>query len=431
MYNTGMEERLTIAYLVRPAEGGIKSHLTTLIAGLNIDRFEPVIICPPDSGLFREAEESGYRLFPLDLSGDLNIPKDFKAVLRLKRLIRRIHPHVLHIHSIKAGLVGRLATLMLKRKPKVLLTVHSFVFDERTGNVKRRIVSWIERMLAKRTDGIIAVSNALKHELVDTMGIDPDKIAVIPNGVSFLPPAERNPRPKGRAAEPLIPYAVTKNGNLSLFPDLEPPESLADPMPDEPEEAAWTPVVGTVARLAPQKGIDHLVRAAAAVLLKYPAARFVIVGDGPLRRTLEDLAASMGILKSFEFMGYRSDALSIIPMFDVFVLPSTRETFGLTLVEALSQEVPVVASRVGGITEIVDGVTTGLLTQPGDADDLAEKICMLLEDETLSAQLAREGSRFVRLHFSSERMVMETEQLYCAVTWERPGSGSQGMLFKA
>jgi glycosyltransferase involved in cell wall biosynthesis len=368
VYNTGMEERLTIAYLVRPVEGGIKSHLATLLSGLDTGRFEPVIICPPDCALFREAREAGIRVYPVDLCGELNIVKDLKTIRHLKRLIRRIHPHVLHIHSAKAGLVGRLAVLMLPKKPKVVFTAHSFIFDERTSSIKRKVFSFVEKMLARHTDGIISVSNALKRELVDTMGVDPDKIAVIPNGISFLPPAKRNPRPKGKAVEPQAPYAVTKNGNLSLFPELEPPESLVDPSLDVPDGPVWDPIVGTVARLAPQKGIDHLVRAAAIVLLKYPTARFVIAGDGPLRRTLEDLAASMGIQESFTFLGYRTDALSIISRFDVFVLPSIRETFGITLVEALSQEVPVVASRVDGITEIVDGATTGLLAQPGDAE---------------------------------------------------------------
>lgn len=378
-----MEDRLTIAYLIRPAEGGIKSHLLALLSGLDSARFKPVVICPPTTSLFREVQQAGHEVIPLDLVGELNPVKDTKAVLRLRQILRRLNPDVLHIHSAKAGLVGRLAAALLARRPKVVLTVHSFVFDGRIGPRKRAVVAWVERCLSRVTDWIIAVSRALKEELISEMHLHPERITVIYNGVMFHP--------------------ASRSAGAGLR-------------------------IGTVARLAPQKGVDHLIRAAAIVLKEFPSATFLIIGDGPLRRTLETLADDVGARDNMEFLGFRPDALSIVAGLDVFVLASTREAFGLTLVEALSQQVPVVASRTGGIPEIVDGSTTGLLAEPGDAEDIAQKICRLLEDRRLADRIAREGCRSVRSRFTSDRMVNEIQDLYLGLASDasRPVRGKSG-----
>jgi glycosyltransferase involved in cell wall biosynthesis len=144
----------------------------------------------------------------------------------------------------------------------------------------------------------------------------------------------------------------------------------------------------------------------------------MVIGDGPLRGELESLAESLGI--RVEFLGHRSDAINIVRTLDVFVLASTRESFGLTLIEALSQEVPVVASRTGGVPEIVDGETTGLLAEPGNPEDIAEKVCRLLEDPELAHRLAEEGCKSVRSRFSAEAMLDRTQDLYLEIRSTKP-----------
>ena len=362
-----IQRKRVIAYLVRPAEGGIKSHVLTLMSGLDKSRFEPVLICPPDSSLYEEAEKAGHRVIPLDLVGEIRPAKDMLTAFRLRWILLRLRPDVLHIHSTKAGFVGRLAVIPKLRRPRVILTVHSFVFDERVKWLKRIITALVERFLLMFTDRIVVVSNALKDELVSQMGLDPAKIEVIYNGV--------------------------------VFRDVPKPEHTGI-------------CVGTVARLAPQKGVEHFIHAAALVKKKYRSAKFVIVGVGPFRYWLETMAQQYGVKDSIEFMGFRSDALSIAAGFDVFALTSMRETFGMALVEAMSQGVPVVASNVGGVPEIVDGSSTGLLAEPGNAEDIAEKICRLLEDQKLAGEIARRGCEFVRSTFTDERMIAEVQNLY-------------------
>ncbi|MCX6377300.1 MAG: glycosyltransferase family 4 protein [Armatimonadetes bacterium] len=360
-------DKIKVAYLVRPAEGGIKSHVLTLMNGLDRTRFEPVLICPPDSSLYEEAREAGHRVIPLDLVGEISPAKDMLTAFRLRWILLRLRPDVLHIHSAKAGFVGRLAVIPKLRRPRVILTVHSFVFDERVKRLKRMITGWIERRLLRYTDRIVAVSNALKDELVSQMRLDPAKIQVIYNGV--------------------------------VFRDVPKPEHTGIR-------------VGTVARLAPQKGVEHFIRAAALVKKKYRSAKFIIVGDGPFRYWLETMAQQYGVKDCTEFTGFRSDALSIVAGFDVFALTSMRETFGMALVEAMSLGVPAVASNVGGIPEIVDGSSTGLLAEPGNAEDIAKKICLLLKDKDLAAEIGRAGCESVRSRFGSDRMLDDVQRTY-------------------
>ena len=373
---------LPVAFLVRPAEGGIKSHVLTLIKGLDRSKFEPVLICPPETSLAKEAD---CRVIPLNLVGEIRPWRDFWTAFRLRRILRKVKPSILHIHSTKAGFVGRLAVaMMMRRRPKVILTVHSFVFDERVPRHKRIIVSWIERRLLRYTDRIVAVSNALKEEMVSQMRLRAEKIQVIYNGITFSEPTE-----------PKVHVGVK---------------------------------VGTVARLAPQKGVDHFLRAAAIVRERFPQAKFFVVGDGPNKYWLDAIAQQLRVKDCVEFMGFRKDALQIVAGWDVFVLASTHETFGLALVEAMSQCVPVVASNVGGIPEIVNGETTGLLADVGDAEDFADKICRLLEDKELAERLALAGNEFVRASFTAERMVAEVQNLYQLSTFNAQRSTFKGRM---
>jgi len=361
------DERLRIAYLVRPVEGGIKQHLLTVLAGLDRSRFNPVLICSPGS-LAEEAMKLECQVISLGLSGPVHPIKDLAAALQMRRILRRLRPDILHLHSAKAGLVGRLALLGF-RGPAVLLTVHSFVFDERVGARMRALTSRVERFLLRVTDRILAVSRALKNELVIDMGLPADRITVLYNGIDFaaMPPVQR--------------------------------------------QAGTGYHVGAVARLAPQKGIDDFLRAAAIVRRRFPAARFTIAGDGPLRGELEALAADLEIADAVAFLGFRHDISALLAQFDVFALTSTREAFGITVVEALARETPVVATNVGGVPEIIDE-TTGLLATPHDPDDIAAKICQLLADPQLARRLASAGSSAVRERFGNDRMLAQLQALY-------------------
>lgn len=361
-----MDRKHTIAYLVRPAEGGIKTHLLTLLQGLDRTHFTPIVICPENSPLASAVKEMGVDVIPLEIVDGLHPLKDVQAALALRKILHKLKPEILHIHSAKAGLVGRLA-VRTKRRPKVVLTMHSFVCDERMGEQRKRLYARMERYFAKVTDQIITVSQALKDELVSEIGLPASLITVIYNGLAF------------RKA-PKVPHGGVR--------------------------------IGTIARLAPQKGVENFIRAAALVLMKHPEVSFGIVGDGPLKRSLSDLARSLSIYEEVDLLGARADVSAFLGELDLFVLTSTREAFGITVTEALAQEIPVVATRVGGIPEIIDGKTTGLLAESNNPQDIADKICQMLDDREAAQQMARAGNEFIRTRFTAVQMLEETQAVY-------------------
>jgi glycosyltransferase involved in cell wall biosynthesis len=168
-------------------------------------------------------------------------------------------------------------------------------------------------------------------------------------------------------------------------------------------------VVGNVARLVEQKDQRTLVASAPEILDRFPDARFVVVGDGPLRGDLESRAAGL----PFELTGERADVPDLLAGFDVFAFPSLYEGLCLAVIEAQAAGVPVVATPVGGIRETVVDGETGLLVPPQDPHALATAVCRVLEDEELAARLAAEAGRRTRGRFSVERMVEQTLELYC------------------
>ena len=369
-----MEKSLKIVYLVRPADGGIRTHLLTLLVGLDRIKYDPVVICTPDTPLAEDVAAMGITVIPLSISDGLNPFQDMMAALRLRTILRKVKPAILHIHSAKAGLVGRLA-VMSKRRPKVVVTMHSYVFDERMGPGQRNLYAKIERYFSKFTDRYIAVSQALKDEMVTEMGLDADMISVIYNGVEF------------------------QNVKKTPHPDIR---------------------IGIVSRLAPQKGIEYLIRAAALVLSSRQDVVFQIVGDGPERPTLGSLRDSLGIREAVYFLGARKDVPELLSTFDLYVQTSTSEAFGFSILEALSQEIPVVATRVGGVPEIIDDERTGLLAETRNPRDIADKILLMLSDLSRATEMAQAGSADVRERFTFARMVQATQELYADLLTRRP-----------
>jgi len=230
------------------------------------------------------------------------------------------------------------------------------------------------RKVSAKADRIIAISEVIKKELIDLLQVDPEKIIIVYNGIDTneFRPAERE-------------KIEQKQKELGIYKD--------------------SVIIGTVARLASEKGIDILIRAAKEVIKFIPRAKFLIIGEGPERRKLEKLTRILGCEKNIYFLGYRYDVKDLISVFDVFVLPSvTRESFGIVVIEAMAEEVPVVASRLGGIPEIIEDGKNGFLFSPGDSTELARIITDLARDSQKMKVIGENGRRSVLEKFSLEAM---------------------------
>jgi glycosyltransferase involved in cell wall biosynthesis len=310
---------------------------------------------------------------------------DACALLALWRLLRRERPAIVHTHTSKAGAVGRLAA-WLARVPVVIHTPHGHIFYGYYGTVASAIFRLLERLLAKITDRIVTLTDRGAQEHVRYGIAGAEKFATIHSGIDLA-------HFRSVQVDPAV-----KRKELGL-----PPEGL---------------IVGTVGRLVPIKGLEWLLKAASRVLAEFPQACFVIIGDGPMLGELMQLTSKLGIGLRMVFVGAREDVPECLAALDLFVLPSLNEGMGRVLLEAMAVGCPVVATRVGGIPDIVADGTTGLLVPPRDDRALAEAILTLLRDRSRRAAYGEAARRHVDGRFDVETMVRNIERLYDEV-WQK------------
>jgi glycosyltransferase involved in cell wall biosynthesis len=364
-------------HVVRPSAGGIRSHLAALIKESDREKFEHMVACPPgDMADFFVRE--GVKTFCIPIRAGLSLPGDIAAVGKLVILLKKNTTDIVHAHSSRAGLVGRLAA-NLAGVPAVILTVHSSIFYQGRPLWEKSLFALCERLLAVFTGRIITVSNALRREVIDREKISPEKVVTVYNGI--------------------VPE------DFSLKPDREYLQKTAGIPADRR-------LVGTVARLALQKGVDSFIRAAARLSSHPDGPLFLIVGDGPLRAKLEREVRNCNLGGRVFFTGQRYDVNRIMPCLDVFVLASVTEGLPLTVLEAMAAGRPVVATRVGGIPEAVSDGIDGILVNPGDICGLAAAIGKLLSDPDRSAEMGNKGRLRVISDFTVKKMVSGTERIY-------------------
>ncbi|MEW6447185.1 MAG: glycosyltransferase family 4 protein [Bacillota bacterium] len=380
-------KRFKVLHVVRPAAGGMKGHLLSLLKHTDRELFEPWVAGPPGE-MLSAAENSGFNVFPLPLRGEIDLINDSRVVLRLARFLKAKRFEILHAHGSKAGLVGRLAA-MIAGTPVVFFTAHSSILYPEWPEFKKKAYVFAEKCLARRTNRVIAVSEALRRELIEREGMNPGQVVAVYNGI-----------------------------NPGDFQTEEPRESIRVRLGLPVDR----PVVGAVARLAPQKGLNYLIEAAALIS---PGERplFVVVGDGPLRAELEALVAKRGAGGHFIFTGSRDDVPVFLKAFDILALPSLTEALGLAVLEAMAASLPVIATAVGGIPEVVVHGETGILVPPRDAVALAKGVTELLAAPERAASFGVAGRKRVCDLFTVEKMAGRVMDLY------REALTAQGLLF--
>ena len=295
-------------------------------------------------------------------------------LLRMCQAIRRDPPHIVHTHLFKSDFHGRVAA-RLCGVPVVVSTLQNC-----DGWADNPLLGRIYGFTARFADRLIAVSNEVRDFAMTHTRVAPDKLRVIPNSVA-----------------------------LQRFVDQE---EAGRALRREFGIAEGAPLLGIIARLAPQK--DHLTLLEAAVRIRsaLPEARFLIVGDGPLRKTLVTRACELGLDQAVIFCGLRNDIPAAMAALDLLVLSSRWEGLPVALVEGMAAARPVVATAVGGVPDVVLHGSTGLLVPPGDPAALAHACIQVLTDPDLRARLGHAGRARAEAHFSLDAMVRQTSQLY-------------------
>ncbi len=377
--------KIKILHIINSLDiGGNERFLLQLLAFLPRERFHQEV-CVPDRGkdatrdLERECERLRIGLTMIRAVGN----PDARVFLKLKRLIVTGHYDIVHTHLIYSQIYGRLAAAAARTK----CVVSS---EQNIYEVKARApLRWVERRLSGLTDRVIACSEEVREHLVGRVGINPLKVVVVPNAVDtnlFFPIGKQSPL-----------FEKVRNVRREL--------GIGD----------GDVVIGSVGHMARQKGQKHLVAAIPQVRLKYPRAKFVLVGKGKLRKELQEQARSLGVEEAVRFAGIRKDVPIVLNCFDVFVLPSLWEGFGTAIIEALACGVPVVATRVGGIPEVIEHGEDGLLVPPGRARPLAQSILKILENPSLRSDIIYRGLRKAVERFNVTRMAETVAKIYSQI----------------
>lgn len=392
---------MRVIHIVEATIAGVRTHVQALATGLKQRGFESVVACPPrrqqaygDEQFVARLAEAGIPVLPVAMQRSISVPADAAALRRLIAILRRERFDVVHLHSSKAGFLGRLAARAAGTNAAVLYTPNGLSFLGRQRPAKRQLYLALERLAGPLCDRIIAVSASERDTIVASRLAPAERVASIPMGV----------------AAPALPAGFDR---AALRAQLGVP--------------AGAQLIGTLARATAQKNPQLFVAAAAEVLRRHPRAFCIWCGDGELRAEAQAAAQARGIAERCRFIGHREDALQVLACFDQFWLTSDYESFGLATVEAMALGVPVIATRVLGSCDIVADGTSGLLVPPDQPAALARASCELLADPARAQMLARAGQARMRARYTLGQMLDATAALYHEVVAERRGQAPESL----
>ncbi|NIO22167.1 MAG: glycosyltransferase [Candidatus Aenigmarchaeota archaeon] len=325
---------------------------------------------PRGGARFLGAEFEAAGITPFNLGADSRF--DWRFLPRTSRVIDSFRPEIIHTHLPRADLAGFLGK---RRGSKWVCSIHGIYSTFWSGAWALNLWSRIWR----RADRVVAISHAVADWLVTGMNIPPSKITVIHYGIEgqlFSSPAQ------------------DLRGQLGYHKDV--------------------PIIGTIARLEPGKGLEYLIKAFPLVLGKFPSAVALVAGTDHMgySKKLMALIQSLGLDGKVRLLGFQDDVVSFLHAIDIFAFPSLSEGFGQVVIEAMAASRAVVANRIGPLTEIVVEGETGLLVEPRDPYRLAEAVCRLLARPEEARSMGAAGKKRVEGNFSAPRMAQGMLQLY-------------------
>jgi glycosyltransferase involved in cell wall biosynthesis len=370
--------------ITRLIVGGAQENTMYTAAFLNPQRFHVKVLSGPQTGpegsLIEEVRARGVPLTILpDLRREIDPWRDLKALWKLARFIRAGRFTIVHTHSSKAGILGRIAA-RLAGTPVVVHTVHGWSFHDHMSAPKRSLFTALERLTAPLTDALIVVTRQdIDKGLAAGIG-RPNQYHLIRSAISL------------DRFDPAQVDRETVRSELGIPPDA--------------------PVLGNVGRFSPQKNPLDWVRVAGRVARAIPECRFLLVGDGPLRPKVEAALEEEGIADRTVLTGLRRDVPEMMAAMDVFLLTSLWEGLPRVIPQAMSMEVPVVANRADGTTEAIDHSETGFLCEPDDLDAQATYCLSLLRDPKFRRAMGQRGRTWASREFDVRHMVAQIADLY-------------------
>jgi glycosyltransferase involved in cell wall biosynthesis len=364
--------------------GGPAIHVTNLNRMMNSGRYRSLLVTGTqgkhEGSMYDLAHEYGLRSVVVpNLGREIDPINDISTVLKLYRLMRKERPHIVHTHTAKAGFVGRVAA-RLAGVPLIFHTFHGHVLKGYFGPLRSRLFVELERFCARFSDRILTLSTHLREELVDLGVTSRDHIAVVPLGLDLVDFANQRQRPGGFRAECGV--------------------------------AAEDLLIAAVGRLVKIKNIPLFLDAAAQVHRKNGHVHFALVGDGEERKGIEAHARSLGLNGAVRFIGWRRDLPKIYADLDAVVISSDNEGTPVSLLEAMAASCPVIATRVGGVPDLLQNGQLGQIVPPRDPQAMADAILNVVQQRHEVSTMTKMANEKVLKEYTLGRLTKDMDRLY-------------------
>ena len=340
-------EKKKILHIAQSYGGGVTEYLYLLLENTK-NIYSNILILSEE---YKEQEERfskvSDRIFFVPMVKEVSIIKDIKSITKVKKIVKKIKPEVAYLHSSKAGAIGRIA-LLFNFKTKIIYNAHGWYFNAGISNKKKAFFAIVEKILAFKTNKIINISqseydSALKYKITSSK-----KMCVIENGIDFSK------------------FKNADECRLETRTEL----NISD---DEI-------VIGVVGRISEQKDPMTSIKAFKKIKKEYPNTKLLFVGSGELEENVRQFAQENNINEDVIITGWVNCVEKYIPAFDIAILPSKWEGFGLVIVEYMACNKPIIASNIGGISNIIENGRNGYLIQPGNVQELYEKSKYIIEN---------------------------------------------------
>lgn len=368
-----MNKRIRVLH-VAEAAGGVERYLQTLFKYSDKEQVENILVCSQNYD-YKKFEKLADRVIVLKMAHQINPSSDIKVEKALRKIIKEIKPDIVYAHSSKAGALARIADLGLKNK--IIYNPHGWAFNMQQSAMKKKMYKWVEKISAHFCDKIVCISDAEKESALREKICKPSKLQVIYNGIDLEEIKDTVPKTR-------------KELNI-------------------PEDAF---VVGMVGRLSKQKAPDIFVKAASLIKKKIPNAYFLMVGAGELRDQVEEMIHNFDMDSSFLITGWVDNPTAYMKVMNIGCLLSRWEGFGLVLPEYMACGVPIVATDVDAIPNIIKNGKNGILVDKDDYVLTSNVIIKLFNNEQFRCNLMKFESAVVKQKYSVKRVIKENIIMY-------------------
>ena len=354
-------QKKKIVHIAQSA-GGVQEYLYMFLKNFDDENYENYLVVSQDYENNKEKFMDYVKdIYIVPMQREIQLKSDLKSIKEIRKVLKKIKPDIVYLHSSKAGALGRIA-LLFNFKVKILYNAHGWYFNAQISNKKKKIFALIERILAIKTNKIINISkseyeSALKYKIASKK-----KMCIIENGIDFTKFKDSD---KYR-------YETRKKLNIK---DNE-------------------IVIGVVGRLSEQKDPITMIKAFKEVYEENKNVKMLFVGSGNLEDNIKKFAEDNNILDKVIITGWVDEVEKFIPAFDIAVLPSKWEGFGLVLIEYMACNKPIVASNVGGISNIINDNINGLLVNKSDCKELAKKIVFLINNRQVVKKIIKNNNEY-------------------------------------